>query len=340
MIIPTEIDSLNRPPDSSGGLEAGLRLRPARWEDVEAVAALTLAVCTADGDPAMAISLEDLRQYWKEPRFHIETDAWVVETWDGKIVGYEELYERHAHAAFEGDGYVHPEFLNQGIGTLLLRKLESRARESIQQAEPDLRVTIRNTMGIQDTDARKMHENEGYSPVRFAWRMEINLDGPPAPPHWPEGIGLRPFQMEQARPVFDAMNEAFQDHWGYMPMRYENWCVHHLEREGFDPSLWFVAWEDDQIAGMSLCRHREELGWVGSLCVRRPWRKRGLGLTLLAHSFGEFFQRGTHSIGLGVDAENQSGATRLYQRAGMRVAHEYVHYIKELRPGRDMTEVE
>jgi ribosomal protein S18 acetylase RimI-like enzyme len=79
---------------------------------------------------------------------------------------------------------------------------------------------------------------------------------------------------------------------------------------------------------------------VNALGVRRPWRKHGLGLALLTHSFGEFFRRGEQIVGLGVDAENQTGATRLYQRAGMQVASEYVVYLKELRPGRDIIEDE
>lgn len=79
-------------------------------------------------------------------------------------------------------------------------------------------------------------------------------------------------------------------------------------------------------------------GWVGTIGVRRPWRKTGLGLALLRHSFGEFYKRGMATIGLGVDASNPTGATRLYQRAGMHVASEFVTYEKELRPGREVEE--
>ena len=68
--------------------------------------------------------------------------------------------------------------------------------------------------------------------------------------------------------------------------------------------------------------------------VRRPWRKKGLGLALLTHSFAEFYKRGTNTIGLGVDAANPTGATRLYQKAGMTAANEYVSYEKELRAGK------
>ena len=71
-------------------------------------------------------------------------------------------------------------------------------------------------------------------------------------------------------------------------------------------------------------------GWVGAIGVRKPWRKRGLGLALLLHAFGEFYRRGQPRIGLGVDAQNPTGATRLYERAGMRVAYEAVAFEKAL----------
>jgi ribosomal protein S18 acetylase RimI-like enzyme len=72
------------------------------------------------------------------------------------------------------------------------------------------------------------------------------------------------------------------------------------------------------------------MGWVRGLGVRRGWRGRGLGLALLQHTFGAFYARGRSTVGLGVDAQSPTGATRLYQRAGMRVTEEYETYQKIL----------
>jgi ribosomal protein S18 acetylase RimI-like enzyme len=102
--------------------------------------------------------------------------------------------------------------------------------------------------------------------------------------------------------------------------------------------LWVIAWDGNEIAGFSLNRFRMGIGWVGTLGVRRPWRKKGLGLALLRHSFGEFYKRGMKTIGLGVDASNPTGATRLYQGAGMYIASEFITYDKELRAGKALTE--
>jgi mycothiol synthase len=302
------------------------------------VAKLILDVCTADGDPTVAVTPEELHREWLTEGFALEKDAWVVETSDGRIVGYEEFFNRHAHASLNGDGYVHPDFMGRGIGTAMLHTLDKRAHEEMKLAEPSLRVFIRNHMAIGDKAGRAMHENEGYKAIRFSWRMEINLEEP-APPAWPAGIELRPFDLnEHNRTVFEADEEAFRDHWGHTPGNYERWQHHMIGSEKFDPSLWFIAWDGDQIAGYSLCRFRMGIGWVGSLGVRQPWRKKGLGLALLLYSFGEFYKRGMKTVGLIVDAANPTGATRLYQKAGMRVANEYVTYEKEYRPGREPEE--
>jgi ribosomal protein S18 acetylase RimI-like enzyme len=71
-------------------------------------------------------------------------------------------------------------------------------------------------------------------------------------------------------------------------------------------------------------------GWVAGLGVRKPWRKRGLGLALLQRTFRLFHERGERSVGLGVDSENPTGATRLYERAGMHVESESVTFERSL----------
>ena len=238
-------------------LDSSLSLRPAQWADVEPVAQLILDVCTADGDPTVAVTPEELEREWKSPGFDLEKNAWVIETGDGRIVGYQEFNNRYAHASLMGDGYVHPESHGRGIGTAMLRALEVRAHEEMQLAEPGLRVFIRDGMPIGDTNARELHETEGYRPIRFLWHMQIKLDEAPRTPAWPAGIELRPFVLDRHdRAVFEAHEEAFSDHWGHTPGTFERWQHHMTSREDLDPSLWFIAWDGAQIAGLSLGRYR------------------------------------------------------------------------------------
>lgn len=316
-------------------LQAGLRLRPAQWADLDAVAGLIYAVCEADGDTTVAVTPGELGNEWRNDGFNLETDAVVVQTGDGDVVGYEEFVNAHGHYSLRTDGYVHPDFKGLGIGTALLRAIEARARREIKLAAPDLRAFIRSTLDGRDEAGNSLHKAEGYFPIRYHWRMEVKLTAPPPAPVWPAGIELRPFLREEhARLVWEAQNEAFRDHWGSHDVTFEEFTHRRFDGPEFDPSLWAIAWDGGQIAGFSLNRFRMGIGWVGTLGVRRPWRKKGLGSALLQYSFSEFHRRGKTTIGLGVDASNPTGATRLYQRAGMYVASEFITYEKELRPGR------
>jgi GNAT superfamily N-acetyltransferase len=154
-------------------LDSDLSLRPARWADVKPVAQLILDVCTADGDPTVAVTPEELEREWNSPGFNLEKNAWLVETGDGRIVGFEEFNDLHAHASLMGDGYVHPEYHGYGIGTAMLHALEARAHEEIKLAQPDLRVFIRGGMPIGDVGARQLHEKRGTERSAFPgiWKL-------------------------------------------------------------------------------------------------------------------------------------------------------------------------
>jgi mycothiol synthase len=287
----------------------------------------------------VALTPEELQHEWESPGFELERDAFVVETGEGRVVGFEEFNNGHEHAILHADGYVHPEYRGRGIGTSLLRMIETRAREEMVLAEPGVRVSLRSTIDNRDASSHDLHRNEAYQPLRYHWRMEIVLDGPPPEPIFPEGVELRPFvKGEHDVPVWQAQNEAFRDHWGSHDQSLEEWKHSRFEDPEFDPTLWAIAWDGEEVAGFSLNRYRMGIGWIRTLGVRRPWRKRGLGEALLYHSFGEFYRRGMKTIGLGVDAQNPTGATRLYRKTGMYPASEFVTYEKELRPGRDVDE--
>lgn len=162
----------------------------------------------------------------------------------------------------------------------------------------------------------------GYAVVRSSFEMECSLERHLAAPVWPAGLVARPFDERDAQAVHAATDDAFADHWGYSRTSFEAWRAQNLGDDE-DFSLWRVAWDGDEVAGACINRPRrgddETIGWVGVLAVRRPWRRRGLGEALLRESFALFADRGKHSAGLGVDAENTTGAVALYERVGMRV---------------------
>jgi mycothiol synthase len=314
-------------------LDPSLTLRPARWTDLNAVAKLTHDVAEMEGDSLFVLTAEELANEWKSEGFNVERDVFVVETLDGRVVGSEEFYNENDHCKLKADGCVHPEFKGLGIGSSLLEKIAERAQAEIELAEPDVRVFIQSMFNNKDEAGHALLRTNGYFPVRYHWRMEIKLQEAPAPMTFPAGIELRAFiKDEHAIAVWQADNEVFRDHWGSHDRTYEEWSEK-FGNPNFDPALWMIAWDGNELAGFSQNRLRKGIGWIGTIGVRRPWRKKGLGLALLLHSFGEFYKRGTTTIGLGVDSANLTGATRLYQRAGMYVAGEFALYEKELRAG-------
>lgn len=324
---------------NSNHLPAGFNLRRAVWTDLEGVSKLIYATLQSTNDTSMAVPPEVLAGQWKTPGFNLETDAWVVTNPEGRIVASEEFMNHYLHASLRGDGYVHPDYNGLGIGTCLLEVLEARALQEITLAPPDLRVFLRTRVNAKEKNGREIHEALGFKLVRHHWRMEINLAEPPATENWPAGVELRPFDIAtQDHRVYEAHEEAFREHWGHHPRPYEHWKINLSGHPDFDPAQWYIAWAGEQIAGYSICQLKKGLGWVAILGVRRPWRRHGLGMALLKHSFAKFYARGYTRVGLSVDASNPTGATRLYERAGMQVASEFLVHEKEYRPGREPVE--
>jgi mycothiol synthase len=267
-------------------------------------------------------------------------DSWIVAHGDGAIVAYAGIHANE-HGRIWATLSVHPDHRRQGIGTALLGLMEGRARQQIADMPEGARVVLQGGVHSPNADARRFVERAGYTHVRSHWRMAIDLDGAPPAPQWPDSIAVRTFVRGQdERAVFHCVDEAFSDHWGHVPARYDEWENWTWKRADFDPSLWFLAVDErngGQIAGFALDWHDPIQGWVGTLGVLRPYRKRGLAQALLYQSFGEFWRRGERRVVLGVDSQNLTGATRLYQRVGMRVARQWDSFVKELRPGRDLS---
>jgi mycothiol synthase len=173
----------------------------------------------------------------------------------------------------------------------------------------------------------------GYRTTRHSFEMEISLAAEPPEPRWPAGIRARPLVAGEESLAHAPTEEALVDHWEFTPTPLDEW-LHSATREGHDPSLWFLALAGEEVAGVCLCRVRarggERIGWCNTLGVRRPWRRRGLGLALLEHAFRELRGRGLARAGLGVDGENPTGAVQLYERAGMHVASRTDTWEREL----------
>ncbi|MBA2755652.1 MAG: GNAT family N-acetyltransferase [Chloroflexia bacterium] len=316
-------------PDPAVSLSPGWTVQAPVTADLERVFAVIAASDLAEfGEPDY--TLDDFKEEWETT--DLASHAWMVLTPDGEVAGFAQAHHSEDRSRVDSEGYTHSAHYGRGVGTALLALIEARARADTAGVTGDERPVLKNYINANNPDAVSLLGRAGFEPARHFFRMRRTLDPavPPEPATWPEGIHVVACRdrADQER-LYVALDEAFQDHWGYYPESFEEWFAHHATSHG-DPALWFMALDGEEIAGIAVLGHQLGGGWVKSLAVRRPWRNRGLGAALLAHAFETFWRRGTHVVGLGVDTESPTGATRLYERAGMEPVRLLATYHKTL----------
>jgi ribosomal protein S18 acetylase RimI-like enzyme len=320
-------------------------VRASEMADMDDIMEL-LEICDLTTIGEVESSKEMLKTDWTLPEVDLERNFRMVTTQNGRTVGYMELWDTNEPLVKAWAwGRTHPEFEGLGIGTYLMDWAEKQARQAIVKAPENARFSMESGTPSKCRQAHELLQNQGMQLKRHFWTMMIDLDEQIPDPQLPAHIQIRPMAgVEELPAVTHAVRAAFKDHWGFVEQSFESELKHwqHIidSDPTFDTNLWFLAVEGDEIAGMSLCWPKygpnEETAWVGTLGVLRPWRRQRLGLALLHHSFQEFSRRGKERVGLGVDASSLTGATGLYEKAGMHVARQFDQYEKELRPGIDL----
>ena len=284
-------------------------VRAPRMDEVEATAELLNEHSRQlHGVPDQPAS--ELRQYWESPDVDFARDVLVAEA-NGALVGYADLGVHGEHVWLDVRG-LEPEPLRA-----LLDAIQERAAEKKPGAG------LMGYTSESDELVRDLYEQSGYSVTRHSYRMEISLEGGAPEAQWPEGFAVRTMHPGEEERIYEAHMCSFADTWMFEREPVELWSHWFLKDTAFDPSLWFLAEAGDTLAGISLTRASENepgLGWVRILGVMPEFRQRGLGQALLRHTFAEYASRGLDRVGLGVDAENPTGAVRVYERAGMHVA--------------------
>jgi mycothiol synthase len=297
----------------------GYAVRRPRHDDLDAVAAVLLADQREDGvDPVLDAHF--VQQVWSRPGFDLAVDAWVVTDGAETIVAYGQT--RQEEPGVVGSwGVVHPAHRGRGIGTSLLDRIEARAAELLDGV-PSPR--FRHSISAADDAAVAMVRDRGLQPVRHYWHMQVDLTGPIDPGQPPEGIdiaGVVP--PEDLRSVHSVLDEAFVEDPGDHPEPFDRWIEEEATGPSYDPTLWLLARDAGAAVGALVASAGDDGGWVDWLAVRASHRGRGIGAGLLRRSFASFADRGLRRVMVNVDAENATGATGVYERAGMRVANRW-----------------
>jgi mycothiol synthase len=324
----------------SGPPVPGLVSRPYRSGDAAAITRLLNRGSEADAVP-WRVSVEEMENWFARgnERFAAERDLRMVEL-DDAVVGYWEVEwveTTDGLREYRLGGMVDPDWRRRGIGTWLLHASEAHARQRAAVLPTDRPLMLGSWQPDSRVGARVLMTNEGYQPARFFFEMvRPTLDAIEERP-LPEGLELRPVTDAQLHQLWKADTEAFRDHWGGFDdsdERFESWKGDPY----FDPSLFVIAWDGDEIAGGVVnqinatenAAFNRRRGWLSSVFVRRAWRRRGLASALVARSLLVFRERGMTSAGLGVDADNPTGALGLYQHAGFEVEFRSTAYRKPM----------
>jgi mycothiol synthase len=293
----------------------GFEARPLGTEDAVAAAELLEAFDRAHlGEVTDQMSEQDVLDWWGF--YDLEHQSVALEG-AGLLAAFGLLNER-ADQVLELAGHVHPEQCGLGLGTFLVEWAE----EAAHGAGRRLRV---GTVPADPASA-PLVEGRGYRPVRHFYRMIADLPEPPPTAEWPAGFEVSVLQEGEERLLYEAIEEAFAEEWGRPPRSFEDWQQTVFAQGAFDHSLCFLVRRRDEVAAAEMCSRRFGMGFVNSIGVRKPWRRHGLGRALLLYGFSKLYERGERRVGLGVDAENPTGATWLYESVGMRVAWQATVY--------------
>jgi mycothiol synthase len=293
--------------------------RPATPEDAVVVAALLAEDETVLVGHPSRLTQVDVVSWWAGT--DLEQDSWLLEE-DGRLVaaGWYDLHDPLGiHVGIVAQGAK-----GRGLGGRLVDLGEGRAVATGAERAHTFALAA-------DGAAVALFESRGYHEARRFYDMAIELTEPVPEPSLPDGLAVEVFRESDARALYDALNEAFEDHWEHHPRPFDEWWEQKRAAPDYDPTLWYLIRDGDEVAAtVRNDPERNGGGYVAAIGVRRAWRGRGLGKALLLHTFAEFQRRGRSRVTLGVDATNPTGATKLYERIGMHVEMEAIVFEKTL----------
>ena len=274
---------------------------------------------------------------------------------DNEVISYAYFASEDDHITFETGGSVHPNYWEKGIGSALLHWAEEKAKDASYQAPAGVRTVLQTSFFESEHDAITLFKDHGYSPVREWIHLVLEMDDPPFIPPLPSNLTLREMDLDNDWDIVSpAMDEAFTDHWGSIPVElvesesdkkeepHEEESTEQPRDDSYSnaPRYCFIVLDGETIAGGILCNaklvERADTGRVGSLFVRPAYRRRGIAQTLMLTAFDAFWKNGFRRVITDTDLNSFTDSTKLYTGLGMKPYRSEFTYEKEIRPGKEV----
>lgn len=306
--------------------------------DLQAIADLINA-CEAVDQLDEGISIPELQRIIDSPFLDKARDLRLWEDADGKLIGFGNLSIPQCGETIDGFlGFrVHPTARGGDLEMQIVGWGEERMREVAQ--ERGVGVKLRSNVRATQAERIALLESCGFTADRYFFSMQRSLTEPLPEPQFPAGFTLRQLQGEQDIEAWvDMFNQTFIDHWNHHDLtvdRRKYW----LSNPQYKPELDLIAIAPDgTFAAFCFChihpehnaRSGRNEGWVADLGVRRGFRKMGLGRAMLLAGMQRLKAAGFDTARLIVDAENRSGALRLYESVGFCKLYTRIFYVKEV----------
>lgn len=320
----------------------GLSFRHYEGEsDLEQIASITHRCHEADQLDSILTVDEIQRMFKYMANFDPSKDV-VVVTVNDETVGYmytNWVVEGKGDHIYRHKGYVLPPWRRKGIGHSLLKIAENRFLGIVGRHHPEGLRYLHTGVADAQKDDLDLLSKAGYRPARYFFEMTRDLTESIPTFELPSGIEVRAARPDHFKPVWKALEEAFQDHWGFRPGtedEFKWWS----ESPVFQPDLWRIGWDGEEVAGLILnyIDHEgnqafsRQRGYTEDIAVRRPWRRQGLARSLLVRSLQLLRDQGMQEAALFVDTENPLGALGLYESVGFNITKRTYAYRKSFKP--------
>lgn len=184
-----------------------------------------------------------------------------------------------------------------------------------------------------------MAEEAGYRHLRTFVEMWRPLTGDlPAAVPLPPGIEVVAWSPHRREAARLAANEAFASHWDALPISPADWQARVSDDPSFRPDLSRLALAGDRVVALATAavdrEHNARRGvaeaWVERVGTVPAWQRRGLATALIGRVLAAAAKDGLTRAGLGVDQDNATRATAVYERLGFVATRCTLAYVKDL----------